>query len=370
MSNETKQDGDLPVGIGRLRSIIRRTPPRLALISEENAGRRPSPKQWSIKEELGHLIDSAANNHRRIIVVQLEDSPALPGYDGDGWASLNSYATRAWAELVDLWRAFNVQLLAAAEAAPASAWSRTCTIGGSDSLTLRFVIDDYVDHMMGHLRHIGLEASDLEVDGAELEYPEKPAPAAVPINSLIDRRWSPRLFAKERRVEKEAILILLESARWAPSCFNEQPARYIVFDGSDSEALDRARNCLVEGNAWAREAPLLMLSVARDNFTFNESPNRHAQHDVGLASENLVLAAVDLGLAAHQMAGFDLERSRTEFKIPSGFTPMAMIAIGYPYHGDLASLDEKTRTRELAPRSRKSIGEIAFEGTWDKAYEG
>src|SRR6185503_3637672 len=131
------------------------------------------------------------------------------------------------------------------------------------------------------------------------EYPENPAPADYPIDNEIRRRWSPRLFEEGRAVEREKIMTLLEAARWAPSCFNEQPWRYLVFDGTDSEAIERARSCLVEGNAWALKAPVLMISIARDNFTRNEAPNRTAQHDVGLASENLVLEAVELGLVAH-----------------------------------------------------------------------
>ena len=164
-------------------------------------------------------------------------------------------------------------------------------------------------------------------------------------------------------------MTLLEAARWAPSCFNEQPWRYLVFDGTDPEAMERARSCLVEGNAWALKAPVLMISIARDNFTHNEKPNRTAQHDVGLASENLVLEVVELGLVAHQMAGFDAARARSEFNIPEGFTVLAMIAIGYPYRGSLDDLDEKTRAKELAARSRKPVSEIAFAGTWNAPYQ-
>jgi len=200
------------------------------------------------------------------------------------------------------------------------------------------------------------------------EYPEKRAHPGYPINELMARRWSPRIFA-EHPVEHEKIMTLLEAARWAPSCFNEQPWRYLVFDGADPDAMKRARGCLVEGNAWAKKAPVLMIAVARDNFTHLGQPNRTAQHDVGLASENLVLQAVELGLAVHQMAGFDLECARREFAIPEGFTPLAMIAIGYPYRESLDGIEEKARLKELAARTRKSIGEFAFSGRWDAPYD-
>jgi nitroreductase len=238
-------------------------------------------------------------------------------------------------------------------------------------MTLAFVLDDYVTHMAHHLRHIGIEVDDILTNDRPDEawlYPEKLAQTDYPINELMRRRWSPRAFEKDRAVEKGKILAMLEAARWAPSCFNDQPRYFLVFDGSDAAALGRARDCLVEGNAWARQAPVLMLSVARDTFEKNGKPNRWAQHDTGLATENLLLEAVELGLAAHPMAGYDSGRAGTEFGIPEGFTSIAMIAIGYPYQAQLEDLDEKLRGKELASRDRKPIGEIAFAGSWNIPY--
>jgi nitroreductase len=361
---------DAPEHLSLLRSLISIVPDRLMAISADRAAEKAALKQWSNKEELGHLIDSASNNHQRIVRAQLEDSPAMPGYDGDAWVELHGYQSREWQSLIELWRSGNIQLLSAAEAAGPEAWRRTLTVGGSDLLSLRFVFDDYVEHMLSHLAHIGLDAAKArsESDDPATLYPEKPARADRPINQLMRRRWSPRAF-EEREVERSRILTLLEAARWAPSCFNEQPWRYLVFDGSDREALERARACLVEGNAWALKLPVLMVSVARNNFSKNEAPNRTAQHDVGLASEDLVLQAVELGLAAHQMAGFDVERTRSEFGIPEDYTPIAMIAVGYPYRGDLGALPESLQAKELAGRSRKPIGEIAFGGKWGEPYD-
>lgn len=202
----------------------------------------------------------------------------------------------------------------------------------------------------------------------EPTYPEKPAPLDHPVHELLARRWSPRAFEKGRTIEPAKVLSLLEAARWAPSCFNDQPWRYLVWDGSDPASRRKADECLSPGNEWAYEAPVLMLSVARSTFAHNGKPNRTSQHDVGLASENLVLQAVALGLAAHQMAGFDLAKTRTAFDIPEGFEPVAMIAVGYPFKGDLASLPEKVRKGELAARTREPVGVIAFAGGWDKAY--
>ena len=145
-----------------LRSLLDQLPPRLTAVSPTDVDHKPSPTQWSRKEELGHLLDSAVNNHRRIVLIQLEDKPALPNYDGEKWVELNGYQHRDWHELIDLWRALNVHLLAAAEGVPDSAWSRTCTIGDSKPLTLQFVFDDYLEHMLHHLRHMGIAVDDLK----------------------------------------------------------------------------------------------------------------------------------------------------------------------------------------------------------------
>ena len=144
-----------------LRSLIDRLPARLQALPSDKVSHKAAPESWSSKEELGHLLDSAANNHQRIVRAQLEDKPAMPTYDGDAWVALHGYQQRDWHSLIELWAALNRQLLTAAEAVPDSARSRTLTIADSKPLTLKFVFDDYLDHMMQHLRHIGVEVDDL-----------------------------------------------------------------------------------------------------------------------------------------------------------------------------------------------------------------
>jgi hypothetical protein len=146
----------------QLRALIDESPSRLKELQIARVELKPSPSKWSPKEELGHLLDSAANNHQRIVRTQLEDKPKMPGYDGDAWVKLHRYQQRNWQEMIELWRALNQQLLAAAEAVSDSAWSRTCTIADSQPLTLKFVFEDYIDHMLHHLVHIGVEADDLK----------------------------------------------------------------------------------------------------------------------------------------------------------------------------------------------------------------
>jgi len=149
-----------------MRALLQQLPDRLEKLPENKVSARPAPSKWSPKEELGHLLDSAANNHQRIVRAQLEENPAMPGYEQQLWVDLHGYCQRNWRELIDLWRALNRQLLAAAEAVPDSAWSRTCTVAGSEPLTLKFVFEDYIEHMMHHMRHIGIEVDDLKKETA------------------------------------------------------------------------------------------------------------------------------------------------------------------------------------------------------------
>jgi nitroreductase len=194
---------------------------------------------------------------------------------------------------------------------------------------------------------------------------EKPADTQHPIHDLIKRRWSPRAFS-DQQIEAEKLHMLLEAARWAPSSNNEQPWRFIVANKDHETEWNRLLACLVEGNRkWAYRAPVLILSVASLNFQDDSTPNRHALHDTGMAVENLVLQATALGLATHQMAGFDVEKARADLKIPSGYEPVAMIAVGYP--GDLAFLPDRLRERELQPRSRQPISEWTFSGQWGES---
>jgi hypothetical protein len=146
-----------------LRDLLQRVPGRLEQLSKDNdrVESKPTPSAWSPKEELGHLLDSAANNHQRIVRTQLQDNPAMPGYEQNRWVAIHAYQRREWKELIEVWQALNRQLLAAAEAVPDSAWSRTLTVAGSEPLTLHFVFEDYVVHMLHHLKHIGIETNDL-----------------------------------------------------------------------------------------------------------------------------------------------------------------------------------------------------------------
>ncbi len=191
---------------------------------------------------------------------------------------------------------------------------------------------------------------------------EKPANAEQPILDLIRRRWSPLAF-DPRPIERPVLLRLFEAARWAASSFNEQPWTYLIGSREDDpEQLERIAGALVPQNGWAKNAPVLALSVARMTFTHSGAPNRVAFHDVGMATENLVLEAMSLGIFVHQMAGFDVGKAKELSGIPEGYEPVAMIALGYP--GDPEKLDQKSKEREASERKRKRVGEFVFQGRW------
>jgi hypothetical protein len=137
-----------------LRYLLETVPTQLGELSDSTAALRPSPEKWSPKEELGHLLDSAANNHQRIVRALLEDQPAMPGYEQQRWVRVHDYQQRDWRELIDLWVALNRQFLSASASVTDSDWTRTCTIAGAQPVTLRFVLEDYLAHMSHHLAHI------------------------------------------------------------------------------------------------------------------------------------------------------------------------------------------------------------------------
>ncbi|HQT25823.1 MAG TPA: nitroreductase family protein [Burkholderiales bacterium] len=193
---------------------------------------------------------------------------------------------------------------------------------------------------------------------------KKPAKTEYKIHEIIAERWSPRALDSSKPVSREHLHSLIEAARWAPSCFGDEPWRYIIWDRfADEPSWHKAFECLVPGNqSWCKNAPILMISLADTLFEYNDSPNRFGQYDTGAASENLVLQAEALGLAAHQMGGYDPEKARKTFSIPERFVCMSMIAVGHPASPEI--LDEDLRTKELAERVRKPASSRFFEGAW------
>jgi nitroreductase len=180
---------------------------------------------------------------------------------------------------------------------------------------------------------------------------------------VFHKRWSARAFA-DRKVPTEDLRRVFEAARWAASCNNEQPWRYVVgLRGTDT--YQRIYETLSGNNQlWAGKAPVLMVGVAKSRFDKNNAPNPFAVYDLGAASSYLTLEAAALGLTTHQMAGYDREKARKLLDIPEAYEMGAAIALGYQGEPETLSNTDLIQ-RETAPRTRKELGEIVF-GEWEE----
>jgi nitroreductase len=192
---------------------------------------------------------------------------------------------------------------------------------------------------------------------------EKKAETAYAIHDLLADRWSPVAF-EPRPIPDESLGSLLEAARWAPSCFNDQPWFFLVARRQNEEEYQRMLECLVEGNrAWAQNASVLMITATRTTFRRNQKPNRFAPHDLGLAVGGLLVQASAMGLTVHQMGGFDSSKAREVYGVPEEFELQTAIAIGY--RDDPSTLSENLRIREMQSRERKPLSSFVFSGGWD-----
>ncbi len=139
--------------------------PVLTALSEEEAARQPAPGKWSPKEILGHLIDSAANNHGRFVRAQLQDDLVFEGYAQDAWVMLQQYTNADWQHLVILWRLYNLHIARVVSQIPPETLRQQVTrhnfhqiafhtVPEDQPATLGYFIDDYTKHLVHHLNQI------------------------------------------------------------------------------------------------------------------------------------------------------------------------------------------------------------------------
>ncbi len=149
-----------------LRATVISASASLAAMTDEAAGRRPAPGKWSPKEIIGHLVDSAANNHQRFVRAQLQDDLIFPGYAQDDWVRVQGYQGAPWQDLVALWQFYNLHIARVIEAMPDEVRLRERRRHNLDELawqpvsagapaTLDYFMRDYVLHLHHHLRQIG-----------------------------------------------------------------------------------------------------------------------------------------------------------------------------------------------------------------------
>ena len=138
---------------------------QLLEISESRSEQPRAEEHWSSKQILGHLIDSAANNHARFVLGQLKNDLVFPGYDQEGWVRTNHYQNAPWSQLVTLWRSYNLHLHYVMAHADKEKMSTPCTlhtleeiafksVPQSEPVTLEYLMQDYVVHLKHHLNQI------------------------------------------------------------------------------------------------------------------------------------------------------------------------------------------------------------------------
>ena len=151
--------------VARLRSLVQECTPRLLALGDARAAARPAPDKWSPLEVVGHLVDSASNNHVRFVQAQLQTSLVFPGYDQEAWVSIQRYQHQSWPEMVSLWRDFNLHIAHVMESASAEtrvaprsehnldviAWK---TVPADETTTLDDFMEDYVGHLEHHLEQV------------------------------------------------------------------------------------------------------------------------------------------------------------------------------------------------------------------------
>ncbi len=144
---------------------------RLKDIPEAQSGHKSSPSEWSAKETIGHLIDSAANNHQRFVRAQFTDELIFPGYEQDQWVSSQNYRNESWSELIQLWSSYNLHLVHVASAIPEEVLTKPRSrhtldqiafnlVNKNDPATLEYLIRDYLDHLRHHLDQIFAEVTE------------------------------------------------------------------------------------------------------------------------------------------------------------------------------------------------------------------
>jgi len=138
----------------QIRSLISTVEPQLSRMNHDEMRFKPDPHKWSKKELLGHLIDSAANNHQRFVRAVNKVAALFPTYNQDEWVRIQRYNEISWSFLVTFWSAYNSHLSHIIECIPEDAISSPCNIGKETPVTLEFVVKDYLRHLQHHLKDL------------------------------------------------------------------------------------------------------------------------------------------------------------------------------------------------------------------------
>ncbi|HUI72193.1 MAG TPA: DinB family protein [Spirochaetia bacterium] len=135
--------------------IVERELPRLRLMQPRELSATRAPGTWNKKQILGHLIDSASNNHQRFVRALLSEELVFPGYSQNDWVRVQDYADEEWQRIVDMWSALNRHLAHVVGRLPADRLQTPCRIGDNAPVTLEALIADYIRHLEHHLEQLG-----------------------------------------------------------------------------------------------------------------------------------------------------------------------------------------------------------------------
>ena len=182
---------------------------------------------------------------------------------------------------------------------------------------------------------------------------------ATLLSEIFIKRHSGKNF-KTTQLSEEHYKALIQSARWTPSSYNDQPWNFIFCDRYENpEAYEKVVNSIY-GQDWVENVPLFVIAIVRPKFSYNQEENEWALYDTGAAALSMSLQATEIGLMAHQIGGFDKEEIQEEFHLPDGFHPITILAIGYE-NTSIDSSDEE-------PRTRYPIQKNFFFGEWGHGF--
>ncbi len=182
---------------------------------------------------------------------------------------------------------------------------------------------------------------------------------------LLKKRRSTVAFS-DKEVSKDQLTQLFEATRWAASCFNEQPWRFVVARKTNQKVYQKVLNGINEHNQnWSQNAPVLMLTFAKKTFEMNGKPNLHSWHDLGLAMGNMSAQATAMGMHLHQMAGIVRDNIQNDFNIPEDYEIVSAVALGYKLEEE--DVPSEFEARERKERARKPFHEFVFDEEWGES---
>jgi hypothetical protein len=138
----------------RLARLIATVPPRLVGLPDSQVSQSPQAGRWSRKEILGHLIDSAVNNHQRLVRAVISPGIQFPAYEQEQWVAVQDYGAESWPDVVNLWLLLNRHLAHVIRSVPEAAWGHECRIGDGAPQALSAMVDGYLEHLEHHLEQI------------------------------------------------------------------------------------------------------------------------------------------------------------------------------------------------------------------------